>query len=118
MEKERYVESLLSVFSLRIGKTLELPEGLSTPVMFLYDRKENLQEFRLLDRRLTEDQHRRITAWLQENVDILNLTHRLKSDFVDADNLTEATETLGSSKGGISHAGGRTARKGPVCLHP
>ena len=87
MEKERCVDVLFSVFSLKIGKALDLPRNLSVQVMFLYDREQNLREFRLLDKRLTKDMNTRITSWLEENADVHVLTHDLKSNVMDADNL-------------------------------
>jgi len=79
MAKERHVDKLMSVFSIMIGKDLGLPENVSTQVVFVYNRKANVKEFNLIDKEMNEDMTRRITSWLEKNVDVQDVIHGLKS---------------------------------------
>jgi hypothetical protein len=79
MAKERHVDKLMSVFSIMIGKDLGLPENVSTQVVFVYNRKENVRKFNLIDKEMNEDMTRRITSWLEKNVDVHDVIHGLKS---------------------------------------
>lgn len=79
MAKERHVDKLMSVFSIIIGEDLGLPENVSTQVVFVYNRKANVREFNLIDKEMNEDMTRRITSWLEKNVDVQDVIHGLKS---------------------------------------
>jgi hypothetical protein len=79
MAKERHVDKLMSVFSIMIGKDLGLPENVSTQVVFVYNRKANVREFNLIDKEMNEDMTRRITSWLEKNVDVHDVIDGLKS---------------------------------------
>jgi hypothetical protein len=79
MPEERYVDKLMSVFSFTAGKHLGLPENVSTQVMFVYNRKTNTKKFNLIDEEMSEDVNRKITAWLEKNVDVQDVLHGLKS---------------------------------------
>lgn len=79
MAKERHVDKLMSVFSIMIGKDLGLPENVSTQVVFVYNRKANVKEFNLIDKQMNEDMTRRVTSWLEKNVDVQDVIHGLKS---------------------------------------
>jgi len=83
MAEERYVDKLMSVFSFTAGEELGLPENVSTQVMFLYNRKANIKEFNLIDEEMAEDVNRRITSWLEKNVDVQDVLHGLKSKGMD-----------------------------------
>jgi hypothetical protein len=78
MPEERYVDKLMSVFSFTAGKHLGLPENVSTQVMFVYNRKTNTKKFNLIDEEMSEDVNRKITAWLEKNVDVQDVLHGLK----------------------------------------
>lgn len=78
MAKQRYVDKLLAVFDLNTRQALGLPEGVSTQVMFLYDRETDVKEFNLLDTEMTKDMNRRITSWLNENVGVDEVVHYLR----------------------------------------
>jgi len=83
MAQERYVDKLMSVFSFIADKDLGLPENVSTQVMFVYNRKANIKEFNLIDEEMPEDVNRKITAWLEKNVDVQDVIHGLKSKGMD-----------------------------------
>jgi hypothetical protein len=78
MAKERHVDKLMSVFSLTVGEDVDLPENVSTQVLFVYNREANVKEFNLIDKELTEDATRRIKSWLEKNVDVQDVIHGLK----------------------------------------
>jgi hypothetical protein len=83
MAEERYVDKLMSIFSFTAGKDIGLPENVSTQVMFVYNRKANIKEFNLIDEEMAEDVNRRITSWLEKNVDLQDVLHGLKSKGMD-----------------------------------
>jgi hypothetical protein len=68
--KKRHVIRALSIFDLADCEDLRLPQGMSSRVMFVYDEKENLKGFTLLNTRIPRKMHRRITSWLEKNVDV------------------------------------------------
>ena len=79
MAEERYVDKLMSIFSFTAGKDLGLLKNVSTQVMFVYNRKANIKKFNLIDEEMSEDVNRKITAWLEKNVDVQDVLHGLKS---------------------------------------
>jgi hypothetical protein len=79
MAEERYVDKLMSIFSFTAGKDLGLLKNVSTQVMFVYNRKANIKKFNLIDEEMSEDVNRKITAWLEKNVDVEDVLHGLKS---------------------------------------
>lgn len=83
MAKERHVDKLMSVFSLTVGEDLDFPENVSTQVVFVYNREANVKEFNLIDKELTEDATRKITSWLEKNVDVQDVIHGLKPKGMD-----------------------------------
>lgn len=84
---EREIERLLSVFNLTIHECLGLPERVCTGVLFLYDKGENLKEFKVLNGDIASDLSRRIASWLQENLDATDFAAALKLNTLDADTL-------------------------------
>jgi hypothetical protein len=78
MAKERHVDKMMSVFSLTVGEDLDFPENVSSQVLFVYNREANVREFDLIDKELTEDATRRITSWLEKNVDVQDVIRGLK----------------------------------------
>ena len=79
MAEERYVDKLMSIFSFTAGKDVGLLKNVSTQVMFVYNRKANIKKFNLIDEEMSEDVNRKITAWLEKNVDVEDVLHGLKS---------------------------------------
>jgi len=76
MEKERHVNKLLSVFDLSDCRYPGLPKGALGRVMFAYDEREDLKEFKILSREMPEEIRSRIILWLQNNVDVRNTIER------------------------------------------
>ena len=79
MAEERYLDKLMSIFSFTAGKDLGLLKNVSTQVMFVYNRKANIKKFNLIDEKMPEDLNRKITAWLEKNMDVEDVLHGLKS---------------------------------------
>jgi hypothetical protein len=79
MAEERYVDKLMSIFSFTAGKDVGLLKNVSTQVMFVYNRKANIKKFNLIDEEISEDVNRKITVWLEKNVDVEDVLHGLKS---------------------------------------
>jgi hypothetical protein len=69
MNNQRHVKKLLSVFDLQDCPSLRLPKGVSSRVMFHYDEKANIKEFKILNRNITGDEDSRIRKWLHEHTD-------------------------------------------------
>ena len=87
-ERDRHVDTLMSVFDLRIHRALCLPKGISTRVFYLYDKKRNIQQFRVLNRNMSGDIHSKIEAWLEENILDHDVIARLVANEMDADTLS------------------------------
>jgi hypothetical protein len=83
MEKQRHVESLMSVFNLNLHEHLKLNDRLSTRIMLLYDRKEDRIEFRLLDKTLTTRLSTKIQSWLEENIQISDIASGFNANFLE-----------------------------------
>ena len=72
MEKKRHVNKLLSVFDLSDCRNPSPPAGVLGRVMFSYDERENLREFKILAGEISDEIRSRITSWLEENIDVCN----------------------------------------------
>lgn len=86
-ERERPLHSLMSVFDLKIQRALRLEQGVSTRVIFLYDRDRGIHRFKVLNRNMPEGVHARITAWLEENVRDHAVVGALVANRMDGDTL-------------------------------
>ncbi len=75
MEKRRDVVRLLSIFDLNTNRTPCLPENTSTRIMLVYDKVNNVKEFKILGSGITEDVDSRIKSWLEENIDVEDMIH-------------------------------------------
>jgi len=80
MERRSGVDRLFSVFHLNDFKVFASSEGISTRVVFIYDRHENKREFKLLNKKIPEDLAVEIRAWLMEHVDIDEIPHALGTE--------------------------------------
>jgi hypothetical protein len=72
MEKtmsKRCVDKLAVVFALTGHDEPDLPQHLSTHVMFVYDKKENKKQFTILNRRIPEEMSTKIKVWLEANLE-------------------------------------------------
>jgi hypothetical protein len=72
LEKKRHVSKLQTVFDLSDCGDSSLPGGSFGRVMFVYDEKENLREFTILNREIPEEIRGRIKLWLDKNIDVCN----------------------------------------------
>ena len=88
-ERERPLHSLMSVFDLKIQRALRLEQGVSTRVIYTYDKDRDIQRFKVLKGRVPDDVHARITAWLEENVRDHAVVGALVANEMDGDSLTE-----------------------------
>lgn len=87
IERKRHVDALMAIFDLKIHRALCLDQGVSTRVLFHYDKALNIQRFKVLNRHMPEHLHTRITAWLEENVLDHDLIGSLVANEMDADTL-------------------------------
>ena len=85
MAKQRYVDKLLAVFDLNTCQAFGVPEGVSTQVLFLYDRESDVKEFSLLNSEMTKDMNRSITSWLNENIGVDEVVHYLSTKQLSVD---------------------------------
>ena len=85
MEKRRDVVRLLSIFDLNTNKTPCLPENTSARIMLVYDKANNVKEFKILSSGITEDVDRKIKSWLEENIEVEDMTHGLNPSDINAD---------------------------------
>lgn len=93
-ERERPLHSLMSVFDLKIQRALRLEQGVSTRVIFFYDRDRGIHRFKVLNRRIPAGVLARITAWLEENVRDHATVGALVANEMDGDSLSERFSTL------------------------
>jgi len=90
LEKKRDIDRLLSIFDLKIQKALNLPESVSTRVLFIYDKEGSVKEFKLLSKDLSKEMDTRITAWLMKNMNVDDLISSSSYNDIDADHLPRA----------------------------
>ena len=88
MTAERHVDGLVSVFNLRIGQALGLPQRLSTRVMYTYDRQENRRNFTILSRDIPEEMNIKLKSWLEKNI-FTDVICDLKSNELDGDRIDQ-----------------------------
>ena len=87
---KRYVDNLSTVFHLRIRRALDLPQRLTTHVLFVYDRPTKQSEFRILNKAIPAETNQRVLEWLEANVELDHLVEGLDSNELDGDNLCRA----------------------------
>jgi hypothetical protein len=90
MEKKREIVRSLSVFNLSANKTPHLPENTSARIMLVYDKLNNIREYRILDSGMNEETDRRIRSWLEENIEVEDMIHGLNSSDINADDFQRA----------------------------
>ena len=86
MAAERYLDGLVSVFNLRIGEALGLPQRLSTRIMYSYDREENRRSFTILNNTLSDEMIAKLKFWLEKNV-FTDVIGDLESNELDGDQM-------------------------------
>ena len=72
MDKKRLVHQMLSVFELSDCEDLDVEKNVACRVMFRYDEKQKMKEFRLLNENIPDDLRNRIISWLEKNIDVDN----------------------------------------------
>ncbi len=85
MGTRRQVESGMCIFDLTIGKVISLPESIRVKVMMLYNRKDNLREFRILEKSSSCEIKQQIISWLEGNTEADDILWELESNRMDAD---------------------------------
>jgi hypothetical protein len=68
--KKRHVDRAISIFDLADCEDLKLPQRLSSRVMFVYDEKEKLKGFTLLNSKIPIEMQKSITSWLLKNIEV------------------------------------------------
>lgn len=74
MQKERFLDQLLSVFDLTICKASNLPESVTNQVIFKYNQDGDTQKFIVSNNGLPKDLGDQVTSWLEKNMDLRNYT--------------------------------------------
>jgi hypothetical protein len=80
MEKKRSIDRLFSVFDLPNREEWRLSENTKTRIMFVYDKKENRKEFRVLNKEIPKEMAKKITSWLEQNLDPLGSLQAIGCD--------------------------------------
>jgi hypothetical protein len=70
MEKKRLIHQMSTVFELSDCENLDVKRDVMGRVMFRYDEKQNIKEFRLLNENIPDDLRDRIISWLNQNIDV------------------------------------------------
>ena len=91
MTTERMVDSLDSVFDLRIHRALNLPESVSTRVMLTYRKIDNRTTFKVVAAKTTEEMKNKITSWLDDHIHFEDLVSHLGCEEIDMDSFTKAS---------------------------
>lgn len=86
-ERERQLDTLMSIFDLKIHRVLRLDKGVSARVLYYYDKDRNIRRFKVLSRDMSAEVHARITSWLEENLPDHAVISDLASNEMDADSL-------------------------------
>ena len=90
MEKKREVVRSVSVFNLNATQIPYLPENTSARIMLVYDKLNNIKEYKILDSGMTEEMDCRIRSWLEENIEIDDIIYGLSSSDINADDFQKA----------------------------
>ena len=80
MGTPRSVETVLSVFDLHVAEISTENRETSTRVVFTFDRKSGIKQFRLLSSQLPKDLGDRIGDWLHRNIDEQRIAFGMKSN--------------------------------------
>ena len=90
MENRREVVRSLSVFNLDANKTPYLPENTSVRIMFIYDKLNNIREYKILNSGMTEEMGHQIRSWLEDNIEIDDVIHGLNSNDINPNGYQKA----------------------------
>lgn len=90
MEKKREVVRSVSVFNLNVNKNPHLPENTSARIMLVYDKLNNIREYKILHPGMTEEMDCRIRSWLEENIEVEDMVHGLNPSDINTDDFQKA----------------------------
>ena len=80
MGAPRSIETLFSVFDLHVAEISTENGETSSRVVFTFDRKSGIKQFRLLSSQLPKDLGDRIGDWLHRNIDEQRIAFGMKSN--------------------------------------
>jgi len=80
MASKRVINTLLSVFDLKIIDGSNLEELASARIVFIFDKDKNVREFSIVDSKMPHELQERLRAWLEKNVDPGKIVDAMKSD--------------------------------------
>jgi hypothetical protein len=80
MASERAINTLLSVFDLKIIDGSNLKELASARIVFIFDKNKDLREFSIVDSKMPHELQERLRAWLEKNIDPGKIINAVKSD--------------------------------------
>ena len=85
LEEKRELDAGLLVFPLKARKAFGLREQIMTRVMVLYDNRIGRRQFVILNKRLEEEIHGKISVWLDTNMCFQDILHHIGPEGVDLD---------------------------------
>jgi len=80
MASQRAINTLLSVFDLKIIDGSNLEELAAARIVFVFDKHKNLREFSIVDSKMPHELQEKLRAWLEKNVDPGKILDAVKSD--------------------------------------
>jgi len=80
MASERAINTLLSVFDLKIIDGSNLKELASARIVFIFDKNKDLREFSIVDSKMPHELQERLRAWLEKNIDPGKIIDAVKSE--------------------------------------
>ena len=92
MGSERTINTLLSVFDLRIIDGANLEELASARIVFIFDQGKNLREFSIVDSKMPHEFQDKLRTWLEKNMDPAQIAGAVNSNTVT---VKADRETLG-----------------------
>jgi hypothetical protein len=91
MAAKREIDNLFCIFNLSIRKALHLDQSLFTKVLFVYDKGKNRKEIKILHEGMTEEIRRRLASWLEDNVEVDDIIHKISHKEINIDDLKKAS---------------------------
>ncbi|SPD73102.1 hypothetical protein PITCH_A1680019 [uncultured Desulfobacterium sp.] len=88
---KRHIDNLFCIFDLSICKAMGLSKPILTRVIFVYDRNEKIKQIKILDKGVTESMGRRLSSWLENNIEIEDILYHIRSEEIDFDQLKNAS---------------------------
>ncbi len=92
MATKREIENLFCIFNLSVCSPLQLNQPISTRVLFIYDKKRNKKEVRILHKGITEEARSRLVSWVEDNVEVDDIRNNiLSSEEINIDEFKKAS---------------------------